>query len=149
MSARPRHWNYEQATKPDWADFAEPFCAGWNAHKDHGDLQGEDFVRALNEAYETSGAMLAYKVATGMTEAEARAQMGSVASREGPTRPRGDLMAYDQRTADVEAQLETTREALAYVLRHHMDGRECLCGAARSVAEAALRMTVESGPNDD
>jgi hypothetical protein len=80
QNRRPCRWNYAQAEKPDFADFAEPFCAGWNAHKDAGDADGEEFSRLLMAAYERSGAMLAYKVNTGqMTEAEARVQMGRAA----------------------------------------------------------------------
>jgi hypothetical protein len=75
-SERPRHWNYKQADAPDFASFAEPFSAGWNAHRREGDVDGQAFARLLMDAYNASGAMLAHKVATGaMTEEAARAAM--------------------------------------------------------------------------
>lgn len=64
-SERPRHWNYTQADVPDFASFAEPFSAGWNAHRREGDVDGQAFARLLMDAHNASGAMLAHKVATG------------------------------------------------------------------------------------
>jgi hypothetical protein len=46
--------------------------------------------------------------------------------------------------AELRQALATAREALTYVLNHHANGHECLCPAARSVAETGLRLTTAS-----
>jgi hypothetical protein len=52
-----------------FADFAEPFCAGWNAHRAHGDADPETFTKALMEAFENSGSQRAFRVFEAMQAA--------------------------------------------------------------------------------
>lgn len=55
--------------RPDFADFAEAFCSGWNALKQHGPVNnGEEFARILMDAYESSGSQRAKRLVEQMED---------------------------------------------------------------------------------
>jgi hypothetical protein len=55
LLAEPQVNPSEAKAMNGFSDFAEPYCAGWNRHAEHGDSSPEEFTRLLMDAFENSG----------------------------------------------------------------------------------------------
>jgi hypothetical protein len=61
-----------QTRRRDFADFAEPFCAGWNRCRTNGpDISPDAFQKVLMEAYENSGSERARRLSVALERAQA------------------------------------------------------------------------------